>query len=191
MSGVSRRDRKLRKLSRFLSMLLRHQPARFPVRLDDQGYTALSDVMRVLRALPNFRWATRADIDEIVGARGRAKFEIVQDDAGTRIRALYGHTAVRPVHALVTPPDVLYVAVTPERVREAVAEGLLPGETGYVELVSSAEEARRLVAHETDRPTVFAVDTPAAMAAGCAFHSPAEGIYLVARVVGAHLTQLS
>ena len=37
MSGTSRREQQLRKLSRFLSMLLRHQPARFPVALDDQG----------------------------------------------------------------------------------------------------------------------------------------------------------
>jgi len=191
MTATSRREQQLRKLSRFLSMLLRHRPSRFPLALDDQGWVPLSDVMRILRGLPNFRWARRADIDEIMASRGRAKFEMVQDGRGTRIRALYGHTAVRPTYEPVVPHDVLYAAIAPERASEVQQQGLASVETSYVELAGSPEEARRLASRQIDAPVVFAVDAAAAHAAGCAFYSPTEGVVLVERVPLEYLTHLA
>ncbi len=84
-----RRKYKLRKLSKFLSLLLRHRPARFPIEMDAAGYAALDEVMHILNGLPNFRWATRDAVQAVVDADGqRKRFEL----DGGRIRAL---TALR------------------------------------------------------------------------------------------------
>jgi putative RNA 2'-phosphotransferase len=85
------RKRNLIKLSKFLALILRHQPERFALELDDEGWVSLSEVLEILRGLPNFRWATRADVMEVVEegtGDGKRRFEV----QGKRIRACYGHT---------------------------------------------------------------------------------------------------
>ena len=59
-------DRRLIKLSKFLALILRHQPERFALELDDEGWASLPEVMEILRGLPNFRWATQADVMAVV-----------------------------------------------------------------------------------------------------------------------------
>ncbi len=84
MTSDRRYDARLRKLNRFLALLLRHRHARFPIPIDEDGYADLATVMRILKGLPNFRWATRADIDAALDLSEHNRFEIV----GERIRAL-------------------------------------------------------------------------------------------------------
>ena len=81
---MSRRN--LVKLSKFLAVILRHQPERFALELDDEGWASLPEVMEILRSLPNFRWATRADVMQVVeegSGDGKRRFEV----QGKRIRA--------------------------------------------------------------------------------------------------------
>ncbi|HOU12239.1 MAG TPA: RNA 2'-phosphotransferase [Anaerolineae bacterium] len=83
--NVDRRyDARLRKLNRFLALLLRHRSARFPIAIDEEGYADIAVVMHILKGLPNFRWATRADIDAALDLSEHNRFEI----AGSRIRAM-------------------------------------------------------------------------------------------------------
>lgn len=79
------------KLRKFLTLLLVHRPARFPIPLDDEGYASLDEVLRILKGLPNFRWAGRKDVENVVAASGRRRFEI--DAAGERIRATTANEA--------------------------------------------------------------------------------------------------
>jgi len=79
-------DRRLVKLSKFLSLILRHQPERFALELDEHGWASLPEVMEILRGLPNFRWATRAAVMRIVeegSGDGKRRFDV----EGNRIRA--------------------------------------------------------------------------------------------------------
>lgn len=79
-------SRQALKLSRFLGLILRHQPERFGLAMDEEGWASLAEVMEVLRGLPNFRWARRADVLQIVeegSGDGKRRFEV----NGERIRA--------------------------------------------------------------------------------------------------------
>ncbi len=81
----NRARRNLIKLSKFLALILRHQPERFALELDDEGWASLSEVMEILRGLPNFRWATRADVMVVVeegSGDGKRRFQV----EGNRIR---------------------------------------------------------------------------------------------------------
>jgi len=84
MSVDRRREARLRKLNRFLALLLLHRHARFPIPIDEEGYAELATVMHILKGLPNFRWATRADIDAALDLSKHNRFEIVDK----RIRAV-------------------------------------------------------------------------------------------------------
>jgi len=77
---------RLIRLSKFLALILRHQPERFGLALDDGGWVSLHEVMEILHGLPNFRWATPADVRQIVeqgSGDGKLRFE----SDGPRIRA--------------------------------------------------------------------------------------------------------
>ena len=79
-------ERRLVKLSKFLALILRHQPERFALALDEEGWARMAEVMEILRGLPNFRWATRADVLRVVGegtGGGKRRFQV----EGKRIRA--------------------------------------------------------------------------------------------------------
>ena len=174
MNEDRRQTLRRRKLSKFLSLLLRHRPARFPIQMDDEGYADLGEIMRILHGLPNFRWATRSAVDAVVNAPGRRRFEIT----GNRIRALYGHTTFRPTYEPVTPPDVLYHGTAPESLAAIRREGLKPMERQYVHLAATPETARSIALRHTAEPVILRIDAATAHADGIAFYHPVPEIYL-------------
>lgn len=92
-SNIPHAARQVR-LSKFLLLILRHQPERFGLALDEEGWASLAEVMEILRGLPNFRWATCADVMEIVekgSGDEKRRFEV----EGERIRARYRRSETR------------------------------------------------------------------------------------------------
>lgn len=85
------------KLRKFLVLLLVHRPARFPLAVDEEGFVALADVLRLLHGLPNFRWVTRADVLTAITVPRAPHFELRDE----RLRVL-PHPAP-PATAPITP----------------------------------------------------------------------------------------
>ncbi len=176
--------RKHRKLSKFLSLLLRHRPARFPIALDEEGYADLNEILHILNGLPNFRWATRADVEAVVEAPGRRRFEL----DGERIRALYGHTAFRPEYEAVEPPAVLYHGTAPESLEPLRREGLQPMARQFVHLAATVETARSIGLRHAPEPVILEIDASRAHAAGLDFYHPVEEIYLCTHLPAEYLS---
>ncbi len=80
-------DRRRVELSRFLALILRHQPEGFGLVPDAEGWVLLADVVEILHGLPNFRWAAHADVVELAAhgsGDGYLRFEL--DDSRIRYR---------------------------------------------------------------------------------------------------------
>jgi putative RNA 2'-phosphotransferase len=178
MESDPRRTVRLSRLSRFLSLLLRHRPTRFPLQLDEQGYADLRDVMGIVQKLPNFRWVTQADLDAVLTLPGRRRFEL----RDRKIRALYGHSAVRPTYDAGIPPETLYHGTSVECLESIHQQGILPEERSYVHLATTPELARSIALRHTADPVVLRVDAGAAHREGSTFYHPVEEIYLCDRV---------
>lgn len=174
--------RRLVKLSKFLALILRHQPERFALELDDEGWASLSEVMEILRGLPNFRWARRTDVMSVVEGGtgdGKRRFEV----EGGRIRARYGHSLARPIrYAPCTPPPVLYHGTSPGALSSIRSEGLLPGDRQYVHLSPDRQTAVRVGVRHHRHPVVLTVRTAEAHAAGVEFYRADEAVYLAKHV---------
>ena len=187
--------RNLVKLSKFLALILRHQPERFALEMDDEGWVLLSEVMEILRGLPNLRWATRADVMAIVeGGSGdgstepssRARDEGLAKVAKRRfqvqegrIRACYGHSfAQRIFYDPCTPPSLLYHGTFPEVLEAIRHEGLKPMERQYVHLSPDRETAARVGVRHSDQPVVLTIRAAEAHAAGVEFYQADEAVYL-------------
>ncbi|HHS96904.1 MAG TPA: RNA 2'-phosphotransferase [Chloroflexi bacterium] len=174
----TRRKAQLVKLSKFLALILRHQPERFGLALDEEGWVPLSEVMEVLRGLPNFRWATRADVMEIVekgSGDGKRRFEV----EGDRIRARYGHSIARRIrYTPCTPPARLYHGTSPEALPSIRREGLKPMGRQYVHLSPDPETAVQVGKRHAPHPVVLTVRAAEAHTAGVQFYRAEESVYL-------------
>lgn len=170
--------RRLIKLSKFLALLLRHQPERFALELDEAGWASLSEVMEIIQGLPNFRWATREDVMHVVkegSGDGKKRFEVAEG----RIRATYGHSIDRRIqYEPITPPDLLYHGTAPEAAEVIVREGLKPMGRQYVHLSPDYGTAIRVGARHTGDPVVVTVLAAEAHQDGIEFYHPDEDIYL-------------
>ena len=175
-------QRRLVKLSKFLALILRHQPERFGLALDEEGWASLTEVMEILRGLPNFRWATRADVQAVVeGDTGdeKRRFQV----EGHRIRARYGHSLAQPIHyEPCVPPATLYHGTSPDALEAIRREGLRPMERQYVHLSPDEETAIRVGVRHASRPVVLTVRAAAAHASGIEFYQADEAVYLVRHV---------
>ncbi len=177
-------NRKHLKLSKFLSLLLRHRPARFPIYLDEEGYADLNEIMTILNGLPNFRWATRSDVEAVVDCRDRRRFEI----QGEQIRALYGHSVFHPKYEPKAPPETLYHGTAPDVLDAIWREGLLPMRRQYVHLAATTETARSIALRHTHKPVILAINAAQAHADGIKFYHPVEEIYLCRHVPAEYIT---
>ncbi|MBN1177615.1 MAG: RNA 2'-phosphotransferase [Anaerolineae bacterium] len=172
------------KLSKFMALVLRHQPERFGLPVDDEGWAPLAEVMSILHELPNFRWATRADVMRVVeegSGDDRRRFEV--DAQGQRIRARYGHTLAQPIHyAPCNPPARLYHATSPQAVDAIRREGLKPMSRQYVHLFADPAPASAAGTHHADPPVVLSVRAADAHAAGVIFYRADDVVYLAGYV---------
>jgi len=175
-------SRRLVKLSKFLALILRHQPERFALALDEEGWTPLSEVMEILHGLPNFRWATRADVMKVVEegtGDGKRRFEVTEG----HIRARYGHSLDQPIrYEPCTPPRRLYHGTSPESLESIRREGLRPMGRQYVHLSPDHKTAVRVGVRHTDDPIILTVRAAEAQAAGIEFYQVDEAVYLVRHV---------
>jgi len=170
--------RRLVKLSKFLALILRHQPERFGLPLDEDGWAALSEVMEILHGLPNFRWATRADVIAVVeqgSGDDKRRFEV----EGNRIRARYGHSMARPIrYEPCVPPSLLYHGTAPDALEAIRREGLKPMERQYVHLSPDRETAIRVGVPHAGEPVVLTIRATEAHAAGIEFYRADDQVYL-------------
>lgn len=177
-----KRETRLVKLSKFLALILRHQPERFGLVLDEGGWASLAEVMEILRGLPNFRWATRADVMRIVEegtGDGKRRFQV----KGGRIRARYGHSLARPIrYEPCTPPPVLHHGTSPDVLESIRREGLKPMERQYVHLSPDPGTAILVGARHAEQPVVLTVRAAEAHAADVEFYRADEAVYLAKHI---------
>ena len=168
----------LTKLSKFLSLLLRHQPDRFGLEVDHQGWASLPRVVEIVTSRPNLQWADRSDIEHIARhgtGDGKNRFEIKANG----IRALYGHSFDQPIsYDPIEPPPTLLHGTAPRALDAIREQGLKPMHRQYVHLSPDRRTAVNVGSRHTPHPVVIIVRARAAHRAGISFYRPDPGLYL-------------
>jgi putative RNA 2'-phosphotransferase len=163
------------RLSKFLSLVLRHRPDEYGLRMDPQGWVDFEDLIDVLAAEDILGENAEETVEELVEGSERRRFEIRDG----RIRALYGHSSrVTLDYPEDEPPETLYHGTTLEAARRVREEGLLPAGRAYVHLSSTEAEAMNVGRRHEDHPVLIRVDTFAAIEKGLKFHQATELIWL-------------
>jgi putative RNA 2'-phosphotransferase len=171
------------RISKTLSLWLRHKPQAAGLSLDAQGWAMTDAVLAALgrTGLPD-DWQT---LLEVVEHNDKQRFQLSPD--GERVRARQGHSIeVEGEWAPPTPPDRLYHG-TVERFLEAIrAEGLKPMRRHHVHLSPDRETAEK-VGRRRGAPVILTVDARAMAEAGHGFWLTGNGVWLAEHVPAAFL----
>ncbi|WP_419994016.1 RNA 2'-phosphotransferase [Streptomyces boninensis] len=179
-------NRRLIRVSKTLSLCLRHEPERFGVTLDEAGWADVDALLAGLAA--RGRRVTRAELDEVVTRNDKRRFAF--DATGARIRASQGHSiAVDLGYEPAEPPEVLYHGTVSRVVGLIMKDGLRPMARHDVHLSADVATARK-VGGRRGKPVVLTVAAGRMQAAGHAFRTSANGVWLVAAVPPEYLALL-
>jgi putative RNA 2'-phosphotransferase len=164
--------------SKFLSLILRHEPEKYGITLDAAGWADIDKLLDALHA--HDLDLTRAQLDEIVRSSDKQRFAVSGD--GTKIRANQGHSVqVELGLPTETPPAVLYHG-TVEAVLPPIREqGLVKGQRHHVHLSADMETAKK-VGGRRGKPIVLAIKAAEMVAKGHTFQRSANGVWLVDHV---------
>ncbi|WP_330458761.1 RNA 2'-phosphotransferase [Streptomyces sp. NBC_00820] len=169
-------DRRVVKVSKYLSKHLRHQPERIGLTLDAAGWVEIDTLIAAALA-HGFRF-TREELDHVVAANDKRRFAI----DGSRIRASQGHSVSVDLGLPPTaPPPYLYHGTVAAALESIRAAGLKPMSRHDVHLSADRETATRVGARR-GRPVVLAVDAGAMHRDGHVFQVSANGVWLTRAV---------
>jgi putative RNA 2'-phosphotransferase len=174
------------KASKFMSLILRHDPGAAGVGLDANGW-AVVDEMLAGMARKGFP-ITRQVLDEIVAEDSKGRYTISDD--GLRIRANQGHSIAVDVELEeLRPPDVLFHGTASRFAEPIRRDGLKPMSRQHVHL-SLNEPTALSVGRRHGKPVIFRIDAKRMADAGIKFYRSANGVWLVGAVPAEYLTEL-
>jgi len=166
------------RISKFLSLILRHQPERVGLKLDSAGWASVDELLQA--ASRHGVSLTLDQLKQVVATNDKKRFAFSED--GVRIRASQGHSAeVDLQYEPQVPPEFLYHG-TPERFVESIrTTGLNKGQRQHVHLSPDAVTASK-VGQRSGRPVVLKIRAGQMHREGHTFYKSANNVWLVDNV---------
>jgi putative RNA 2'-phosphotransferase len=161
--------------SKFLSLVLRHQPETIGITLDAEGWVAIADLLTACAA--HGKPITRELLEEVVATNDKRRFSISPD--GVRIRANQGHSV--EVDLGLTPrepPDLLFHGTVAKFLDAIRRIGLIKGNRHHVHM-SADEQTAGKVGQRRGKPVILTIEAARMSRAGHAFFQSDNGVWLV------------
>ena len=184
-SGKS--DRRMRNTSKFISLILRHNPQVIGITLDEHGWADVKELIDGVNRSEG-HYLDQEILEEIVRTDEKQRYSFNEDH--TLIRANQGHSI--PVDVELEkriPPDILWHGTGEKYVTSIKEHGLLPKTRLYVHLSSDIETAKK-VGSRHGKPVIFRVDCRKMVQDGYAFFLSANNVWLTEEVPAAYLKKL-
>lgn len=165
-------------LSKFLSLVLRHEPERLGLKLDAAGWT---DVADLLAACARTGVPLDAEkLERVVAESDKQRFAF--DETRQRIRANQGHSVtVELGYAAKVPPEILYHGTVEKFLPSIRLHGLTKGERHHVHLSTDQGTANK-VGSRRGNAVILTVRAGDMHRAGHAFFLSANGVWLTDHV---------
>jgi putative RNA 2'-phosphotransferase len=172
------------RLSKFLSLVLRHEPGKIGITLDQAGWVNVGELLEAMRR--HGPAMSRESLLHIVETSEKKRFALSDD--GLRIRASQGHSVeVELGYAPATPPDLLYHGTVDRFISSIRQTGLVKGARHHVHL--SADEATAMkVGDRRGRALLLKIDAAAMAREGLLFYVSANGVWLTDHVPSRFIT---
>ena len=133
-------ERQLKNYSKLMSLVLRHDPGKIGIALDESGWTDVNILLKNAGDHKRARGLTREILQEVVDTNNKKRFEFSDD--GKRIRARQGHSVpVALGDEQQKPPECLYHGTPTKFVTPIRSAGLLKMNRHAVHLSKDYETA--------------------------------------------------
>jgi len=171
------------RLSKFISLILRHRARDFGLQMDSQGFVDYARLRSIVEERSPEKY-TDEDWQIVLAGEidGKKRFELVDG----RIRALYGHSRVEAIiYPPVKPPEFLYHGTTPQALPSIRRNGLRPMKRQYVHLSANIERAQSVGGRRTENVIILKIKAREAQQDGLEFFNP-EPEHFLARNIPPH-----
>lgn len=174
-----------KKISKFLSYILRHEPDAIGLTLDDQGWANIDELINKANQSEEVTTLDRDLIQSVVDTSDKKRF-IISDD-GQNIRANQGHSInvdlqLKPVE----PPEFLYHGTATRFLDSILKEGLKPQQRQHVHLSTNIETATK-VGQRYGKPVILTIKALLMYEQGFMFYLSENGVWLTDKVPQDHL----
>lgn len=166
------------KISKFLSLVLRHKPEKIGLTLDENGWT---DTVTLLEKMNQSGTYINLEMLQYV-VENNEKKRFAFDDTGEKIRANQGHSiSIDLGYSPQKPPNILYHGTGEKFVKSILESGLKKQKRHHVHLSTNTETAIQ-VGGRHGKPHVFEIRAGEMYGAGHTFFQADNGVWLTDHV---------
>jgi putative RNA 2'-phosphotransferase len=168
----------LHKISKFLSLILRHQPQLINLTLDPQGWAEVNELME--KSKTKGQVFDLELLKEVVRTNDKQRFSF--NDDFSKIRANQGHSINIDLGLeAVVPPNYLFHGTASRFVNNIRKEGLLKRSRQHVHLSVDVETATK-VGSRHGVPVILKIESEKMHQEGFNFYLSKNGVWLVEEV---------
>lgn len=159
------------KRSKYLSLILRHDPGKVGLVLDSAGWIPVIDLLKAIG------WSF-FELSEIVSKNDKKRFEFSSDQK--KIRASQGHSIeVDLEYAASDPPELLYHGTSRNHFDSIKEKGLLKMERHDVHLFADRNKALEIATKRRPKPAVLTIQAQMMVVDGYLFRVSTNHVWLV------------
>jgi putative RNA 2'-phosphotransferase len=171
------KEKQIKTVSKFLSLILRHSPQTIGLQLDEQGWAVVNEL---LTKASSHQQISRELLDEVVTTNDKQRFTF--NDDGTKIRASQGHSITVDLNlGEMKPPEYLYHGTVSKFINAIKAEGLKKMDRQHVHLSRDKETAIK-VGGRRGIPVILTISSGQMHQAGFAFYLSENQVWLTDHV---------
>lgn len=176
-------EKETTRISKFLSLVLRHKPETIGIALDDNGWT---DVAILLNKMSESGTPISMDVlRHIVDTNPKKRFAF--SDTCDRIRANQGHSVdIELGYQTQLPPEILFHGTGVNSVEAILSSGLQKMQRHHVHLSTDIDTAKN-VGQRHGKPAIFKVLAEQMYKDGFAFYMSDNGVWLTGEVPAKYL----
>ncbi|MCD9611165.1 RNA 2'-phosphotransferase [Tenacibaculum maritimum] len=172
-------EKRSKKLSKYLSLILRHSPETIHLKLDKNGWATISELLK-----NTHKYGTPFSIKElifVVTTNDKKRFSF--NDDKTKIRANQGHS-IKHINLNLsprTPPSLLYHGTVAKFLAPIRSDGLLKMGRQYVHLSTDLSTANK-VASRRGKPVILTIKALEMHTRGFLFYLSENDVWLTDKV---------
>lgn len=173
------------RVSKFISLVLRHKPDAANLSLDKYGYAQVDELVAYLNK--KYGGFTVTDLDTIVETDDKQRYSYNNDH--TKIRAVQGHSIKVELELIEQqPPELLYHGTAEKYIPSIMEQGLIPKQRQYVHLSNNTFTAHKVGQRHGGRTYICVIASQLMYEHGYKFYVSENGVWLTDKVPTKYLT---
>lgn len=171
-------DKQKKNISKFLSLILRHSPETIDLRLDENGWADVEEL--ISKSARHQTPFTKEELEEIVEDNDKQRFAF--NDDHSKIKANQGHSVnIQLDLAPQPPPELLYHGTVQKFLQNIQQEGLQKMSRQHVHLSEDKATAEK-VGSRRGIPVILNIRSGQMHQDGIAFYLSENGVWLTDHV---------